>query len=366
MLKRYAIPFQRGPEFFNHAEGYIEPDGSGGYDYIYQYKDHLGNIRLAYHNSGTSSSPTLQIREENNYYPFGLKHKGYNDAQGAWRNHKFGFGGKEEQEELGLEWVDITARNYDPALGRWFSMDVLAEFYALASPYNYSINNPIKFTDPDGMAPQDVIIEGSAENKKAFLEKINKDSTTQFGIRETTGELYVTNPEDCEGIFAGHLVDAINSENVQTLKLVDASEDIMIDAFKSGEVDMGDMLSGDANTFKDNVLHFVMERNDIEGGYDKNKDTVSRQDFSDAHQAGIDAEIDFLKETFGEDLNIEFKGEGFDTSSLKVGGDGTGSINYTFDFGDVKLNFNLKVVTDENGKISVTNEVLKNEFVITN
>ncbi|WP_452598686.1 hypothetical protein, partial [Pontimicrobium sp. MEBiC01747] len=29
-------------------EGYIQPDNTGGFEYIYQYKDHLGNIRLSY------------------------------------------------------------------------------------------------------------------------------------------------------------------------------------------------------------------------------------------------------------------------------------------------------------------------------
>ena len=37
--------------FFSHPEGYVEPDGQGGYDYAYQYKDHLGNIRLAFKDS---------------------------------------------------------------------------------------------------------------------------------------------------------------------------------------------------------------------------------------------------------------------------------------------------------------------------
>ncbi|WP_417859478.1 DUF6443 domain-containing protein, partial [Xanthomarina gelatinilytica] len=35
-------------KFFSHPEGYAEPDGLGNFDYIYQYKDHLGNIRLSY------------------------------------------------------------------------------------------------------------------------------------------------------------------------------------------------------------------------------------------------------------------------------------------------------------------------------
>ncbi len=36
--------------FMHHAEGYAEPDGEGGYDYVYQYRDHLGNNRLSYRN----------------------------------------------------------------------------------------------------------------------------------------------------------------------------------------------------------------------------------------------------------------------------------------------------------------------------
>lgn len=35
-------------QFFNTVEGYVENNGIGGCDYIYQYKDHLGNIRLSY------------------------------------------------------------------------------------------------------------------------------------------------------------------------------------------------------------------------------------------------------------------------------------------------------------------------------
>ncbi|WP_299272929.1 RHS repeat-associated core domain-containing protein [uncultured Psychroserpens sp.] len=102
------------------------------------------------------------------YYPFGLKHKGYNNVING-TDHPYGFGGKEEQDELGLGWLDITARNYDPALGRWMNLDPLAEMMRRHSPYNYAFDNPIYFIDPDGMAPYDVIISGS-EKLLAFQE----------------------------------------------------------------------------------------------------------------------------------------------------------------------------------------------------
>jgi len=101
-----------------------------------------------------------EIKKCINYYPFGLKHSGYNNTI-TGRKHKYGIGGKEFQDELGLNWYDVSARNYDPALGRWMNLDPLAEEMRRHSPYNFGFDNPVYWTDPDGMSPIPFLTEES-------------------------------------------------------------------------------------------------------------------------------------------------------------------------------------------------------------
>ena len=46
-------------QFFNHPEGYATPNNLGKFDYIYQYKDHLGNVRLSYTKNPNSNQETI-------------------------------------------------------------------------------------------------------------------------------------------------------------------------------------------------------------------------------------------------------------------------------------------------------------------
>ncbi|CAL2092894.1 RHS repeat-associated core domain-containing protein [Tenacibaculum sp. 190524A02b] len=147
-------------EFFNHPEGYVKPVIASGsvaissFDYVYQYKDHLGNVRLSYTDADKNGSiATSEIIEESNYYPFGLKHKGYNNITNSLGNstaQKYGYNGKELNEEFGLNMLDFGWRNYDASLGRWFNIDPHSENYYQVSTYNYVANSPIVATDPDG------------------------------------------------------------------------------------------------------------------------------------------------------------------------------------------------------------------------
>jgi RHS repeat-associated protein len=142
-------------QFFPTAEWYVKNtpvSGTNTYSYVFNYTDHLGNVRRSYTKDATTGS--LKILEESNYYPFGLKHNGYNPISPIPENRRL-FNGKELQDELSLNLYDYGARNYDPALGRWMNIDPLAEKGRRWSPYNYAMDNPVFFIDPDGMEATD-------------------------------------------------------------------------------------------------------------------------------------------------------------------------------------------------------------------
>ena len=71
-------------------------------------------------------------------------------------NSPFRFNAKELDEETGNYYYG--ARYYDPKLSIWLSVDPLAEKYPEWSSYNYVLQNPTRYIDPDGRSPIDPII----------------------------------------------------------------------------------------------------------------------------------------------------------------------------------------------------------------
>ncbi|WP_419868701.1 DUF6443 domain-containing protein [Chryseobacterium sp. CT-SW4] len=162
--------------------------------YIYQYKDHLGNARISF---AKTSAGVLEITDTNNYYPFGLNHIGgvNKGFLGSYFNYKYN--GKEIQES-GM--YDYGARFYMPDAVRWLSPDPLSEEFSDWTPYNYTFNNPIKFIDPDGNAPEDSTEDGCCQHLKGFVLTV-ADNVMGTNLRNK----YAVNSSDYrKGVNNGH------------------------------------------------------------------------------------------------------------------------------------------------------------------
>jgi RHS repeat-associated protein len=165
-------------QFIFTPEGYVNNtviDGVNHYNYVYNYTDHLGNIRLSY--SKDEETQVIEILQTHHYYPFGLEHISWLDrreyvpisvetfrtdgskviekrvrlVQVANSGYQYQYNGKEWQDEMGLGVYDYGARIYDPAVPRFWQVDPLAEKYNFQSPYVYANNSPVLFMDINGM-----------------------------------------------------------------------------------------------------------------------------------------------------------------------------------------------------------------------
>ncbi|WP_172279057.1 DUF6443 domain-containing protein [Chryseobacterium sp. LAM-KRS1] len=162
-------------DFVPTAEGYYSFKENR---YIYQYKDHLGNARVSY---AKNSAGALEITDTNNYYAFGMNHIGQGKGLlGGYNNYKYN--GKEIQE---TGFYDYGARFYMPDLGRWGVIDAMSEKYRRHSPYNYAVNNPIMFIDPDG---NDVTTyTGEAARQMFSAYKASMSLSSELGNNYFTG-----------------------------------------------------------------------------------------------------------------------------------------------------------------------------------
>ncbi|WP_461788704.1 RHS repeat domain-containing protein [Pedobacter sp.] len=128
--------------------GRLVPNGSGSFTYEYFIRDHLGNIRSIYADrNGNLQVDANEISDVTDYYPFG-KPLNYGFSYAATPLNSYGFGEKEQQPWTA--YLDFANRQYDANIGRWLSVDPLAELFFNWGGYNYVLGDPINMVDNDG------------------------------------------------------------------------------------------------------------------------------------------------------------------------------------------------------------------------
>ncbi len=202
--------------FIQTSEGRLVPNDNGEFDYEYTLKDHLGNTRVMF-------SQTGEILQDESYYPFGMSLGNaltYNNTDDSPAN-KYLYNGKELQGDFGLDWYDYGARFYDVQLGRWHVVDPLAHLYYNWSTNNYTLNNPLRYIDPDGKASGDppymYATEGAKKNgeviynvynelPKDVKRTVNGVAKIGFGLAQFLGGFLfatVTSPTVVGGVAGG-------------------------------------------------------------------------------------------------------------------------------------------------------------------
>ena len=149
-------------------EGWTEESTKSKYVYYYAIKDHLGNVRVV-----IDDEQDAQLWQSNSYSAFGLlvpgTVTGISAESSAKANDRY-YNGKEAQDVVG--WYDFGARMYNPEIGRWMTVDPMTENQEQWSPFHYTYDNPVRFTDPDGREP---CCGGAMNFVMGFTHAFNED-----------------------------------------------------------------------------------------------------------------------------------------------------------------------------------------------
>ncbi len=159
--------------------------------------------------------------QHNNYYPFGLKHKGYNAVVSSNVNavaKKFKYNGKELNDELGLDLYDYGARFYDAALGRFHTQDAFAEEYLDFTPYQYGVNNPVSYVDINGDS-----IQATTDAILAIYHALDKNANVHFDVKNgmIDSESFKAQAEDSDDIVLKDLYEIASNEQTVEMKVSD-------------------------------------------------------------------------------------------------------------------------------------------------
>ena len=138
-----------------------------GFAYLY-ISNESATLVDGYFDDVTMTHTPTNIVQYNEYYPFGLQTATSWARPTATGNNFLANGGTELNTTSSL--YDLEYRSYDPVLGRMNGVDPMATKYASLSPYNFSFNDPVSFTDVTGADPLSDFLASSRAMEKWFDE----------------------------------------------------------------------------------------------------------------------------------------------------------------------------------------------------
>ncbi|GIV45137.1 MAG: hypothetical protein KatS3mg035_2260 [Bacteroidia bacterium] len=137
----------------------------------YETTDWLGNVRVTYTDkkSWNNGKFALNVSSSQDYYPFGSVMEG---RALEITNYRFGFQGQEGDDEIFGKnnlWA-YKFRLHDARLGRFFSVDPLADKYPFYSFYQFSGNRVIDMVELEGKEPKSIVFYDPITNTYKFTK----------------------------------------------------------------------------------------------------------------------------------------------------------------------------------------------------
>jgi RHS repeat-associated protein len=254
---------------------------------LFYLKDHLGSSRVIVDTTG-------KITAKYNYYPFG-DNLNSSVSQGS----EYKYTGKELDEEGGFNLYYYGARYFDAKIGRFTSVDPLAEKSPGWSPYVYTEDNPLRFIDPTG---EILLAAGDIEGFKRIVNEGlsgQKAETNNQGIVSLVSSGVQGPPSPGQQALTNLLSKVIKDSKTTQLNLVRDDPD-MIDNFNTGKVDISDIekFQGPAATAQGTLGHSIAEQ------YEKQ---VKGEGFDRAHEEAIKHENAINQSIRGKQGYNEFK-----------------------------------------------------------
>jgi RHS repeat-associated protein len=155
------------------------------------------------------------------YFTFGMLLPNRHEDAGEYR---YGFNGMEKDDEVSGEGNSYTTefRQYDSRIGRWFSIDLLADSQPGWSPYKAFYNNPLRYNDISGTTEKERLA-ALAEARKYVTASTQTSSSYGFAgyHKGEPGQAI-----DCSGLVSqcakasgfGYLNTAVKGDNHTYLK----------------------------------------------------------------------------------------------------------------------------------------------------
>ena len=181
---------------------------------LYFYiKDYQGNVRVVLNQAN-------QPVEVNSYYPYG----GLMAATTTEGSQPYKYSTKELDRENGLDWYDFHARQMDPMVPRFTTIDPKCEKYYAISPYAYCAGNPIAYIDPNGekIYVSNEYVDLFLEDLQAVFGEYTSGFSFNDGYLQYTGSNKGMTKEQKE-LLKG-ITKLIQSNDVTSISYVDKKE----------------------------------------------------------------------------------------------------------------------------------------------